>query len=67
MSFSSLNQLLLPLLDALPQLAAIHRDALNVALGFSDGTPPGKLIVSNAVLALLRQAAICTTRARRPR
>lgn len=38
-SFSSLNQLLLPLLDALPQLAAIHRDALNVALGFSDGTP----------------------------
>ena len=57
-SFSSLNQLLLPLLDALPQLAAIHRDALNVALGFSDGTPPGKLIVSNAVLALLRQEAI---------
>lgn len=56
-SFSGLNQVLLPLLGALSQLPAIHRDAINVALGFSDGTAPGRLVVSNAALALLRQAA----------
>ena len=56
-SFSGLNQLLLPLLDALPQLPAVHRDALNVALGFGDGAAPSRLVVSNAALVLLRQAA----------
>ena len=57
MSFSGLNQVLLPLLDALPELAALHRDALNVALGFGEGAPPSRLVVSNAALVLLRQAA----------
>jgi DNA-binding CsgD family transcriptional regulator len=56
-SFSGLNQVLLPLLGALPQLSALHRDALNVALGFADGAPPNRLVVSNAALMLLRQAA----------
>ena len=56
-SFSGLNQLLLPLLDALPQLPAVHRDALNVALGFGDGAAPSPLVVSTAALVLLRQAA----------
>ena len=56
-SFSGLNQVLLPLLDALPQLPAVHRDALNVALGFGEGAPPSRLVVSNAALVLLRQAA----------
>jgi DNA-binding CsgD family transcriptional regulator len=56
-SFSGLNQILLPLLGALPQLAAVHRDALNVALGLGDGAPPSRLVVSNAALMLLRQAA----------
>jgi DNA-binding CsgD family transcriptional regulator len=56
-SFSGLNQLLLPLLGALPQLPAVHRDALNVALGFGEGTPPSRLVVSNAALVLLRRAA----------
>ena len=56
-SFSGLNQVLLPLLGALPQLPAIHRDALNVALGFGDGAPPSRLVVSNAALLLLRQTA----------
>src|SRR4029450_1001321 len=37
-SFSGLNQVLLPLLGALPQLPAAHRNALNIALGF--GTRP---------------------------
>ncbi len=40
MSFSGLNQVLLPLLDVLPQLPAVHRDALNVALGFGEGVAP---------------------------
>ena len=56
-SFSGLNQLLLPLLAALPHLPAVHRDALNVALGFGDGAPPSRLVVSNAALVLLRQTA----------
>jgi DNA-binding CsgD family transcriptional regulator len=56
-SFSGLNQVLLPLLGALPQLPAAHRNALNIALGFGNGPPPGRLVVSNAALVLLRQAA----------
>jgi len=56
-SFSGLNQLLLPLLGALPQLPAVHRNALDVALGFGDGPPPSRLVVSNAALVLLRQTA----------
>jgi DNA-binding CsgD family transcriptional regulator len=56
-SFSALNQVLLPLLEALPQLPAVHRDALNVALGFGEGAPPNRLVVSNAALVLLRRAA----------
>jgi len=57
-SYSGLNQVLLPLLDALPRLSAIHRDALNVALGFGEGAPPNRLVVSNAALVLLREAAV---------
>jgi DNA-binding CsgD family transcriptional regulator len=58
MSFSGLNQVLLPLVDELLQLPAVHRDALNVALGFGEGAPPSRLVVSNAALVLLRTAAI---------
>src|SRR5262245_2307040 len=56
-SFSGLNQVFLPLLGALRQLAPVHRNALNVALGFGIGAPPNRLVVSNATLVLLRQAA----------
>ena len=56
MSFSGLNQLLFPILDTVPQLPSVHRDALNVALGFGEGVPPSPLVVSNAVLVLLRTA-----------
>lgn len=56
-SFSGLNQVLLPLLGALSELPAVHRSALNVALGFGDGAPPSRLVVSNAALVLLRHAA----------
>jgi DNA-binding CsgD family transcriptional regulator len=56
MSFGGLNQLLLPLRDALDQLDGWQRDALNFTLGFGAGPAPGRLVVSNAVLALLEQA-----------
>src|SRR5262249_46369209 len=56
-SFPGLHQVLLPLLDLLPQLPELHREALNVALGFGEGAPPSLLVVSNAALALLWNAA----------
>jgi hypothetical protein len=56
-SFTGLNQVLLPLLSALPQPPALHGDAINVAPGFGDGAAPSRLVVSNAAHVLLRQAA----------
>ena len=56
-SFSGLNQLLLPLLEDLSRLDGSLRDALSVALGFAEGPPADRLTVASAVLALLRQAA----------
>jgi DNA-binding CsgD family transcriptional regulator len=57
LSFAALNQVLYPLLDGLPQLSALQGKALSVALGLSDGSPADRLVVSNAALALLLQAA----------
>jgi predicted ATPase len=57
LSFAALNQVLYPLLDGLQQLSALHGRALRVALGLSDGSPADQLVVSNAALALLLQAA----------
>jgi DNA-binding CsgD family transcriptional regulator len=57
MSFAALNQVLYPLLGELEQLSALHGKALRVALGLSDGSPADPLVVSNAALALLLQAA----------
>jgi DNA-binding CsgD family transcriptional regulator len=56
-SFSALNQLLLPLRGELSRLDGLHRDALNVALGFSDGLARDQLVISTAVLALLGHVA----------
>lgn len=56
-SFCGLNQLLLPLCDDLDRLDGPQRDALNVALGFRDGPACEPLLVSNAVVTLLRQVA----------
>jgi DNA-binding CsgD family transcriptional regulator len=56
-SFFGLNQLLLPLRDDLGLLDQPQREVLNVALGFRDGPAPGRLVVSNAALTLLQQAA----------
>lgn len=55
--FSALNQLLLPLRADLNRLDRMQRDALNVALGFSEGLACNQLVVSNAALTLLYQAA----------
>jgi DNA-binding CsgD family transcriptional regulator len=57
-SFSGLNQVLLPLGDELAELSATYRDALKVALGLSAGPPSDRLVISNAALALLRQATV---------
>ncbi len=58
-SFSGLNQLLLPLLEDLSRrLDGSLRDVLSVALGLVEGPPADRLTVATAVLALLRQAAI---------
>jgi DNA-binding CsgD family transcriptional regulator len=56
-SFSGLHQILFPLLAEFDKLSALHKDALNVALGFGAGPPSDHLVVGNAALALLRQSA----------
>lgn len=56
-SFSGLNQLLLPLRIDVSRLGALQRNALNAALGFSDCSAGDRLVLHNAVLTLLSQAA----------
>jgi DNA-binding CsgD family transcriptional regulator len=56
-SFSGLNQVLLPLGGELAELSTTYRGALKVALGLSAGPPSDRLVVSNAALDLLDQAA----------
>jgi DNA-binding CsgD family transcriptional regulator len=56
-TFSGLHQALLPLHEEIAQLTATYRDALNVALGFGEGPAPDRLLVANATLTVLRQAA----------
>ncbi|MFI9411529.1 ATP-binding protein [Nocardia gamkensis] len=57
-SYSGLNQILMPVIDGLDQLSAPLRDALTVALGLGDGDPPRTLVVCNAALGLLTRAAV---------
>ena len=54
-SYSGLNQLLLPLLSGLQDLNEDHRNALMVALGLA--APPERLVVCTASLSLLRGQA----------
>ena len=56
-SYSALNQILLPLYAALDRLDPAGREAISVALGFGAGPPPKRLVVCNAALALVRSAA----------
>ena len=62
LSFSGLNHVLHPLLDGLAALPPLHRQALSVALGLDAGAPSDRLVVSNAVLGLLRDAAVDSAR-----
>ena len=55
--FSGLIHVLHPFVDGLAVLPDLHRHALTVALGLDAGAPADRLVVSNAVLALLRNAA----------
>ena len=55
--FSGLHQLLLPLHEEFSQLNSAHRDALNVALGFGEGTAPDRLVICNAALTVLQRSA----------
>lgn len=52
--YSTLNQLLLPLLAPLSELAAEHQEAIEVICGLRVGPVPGLHIAGAAVLALLR-------------
>ncbi|MFG3206646.1 AAA family ATPase [Streptomyces sp. NPDC048192] len=59
-SFAGLNQALFPLLPAFSELGDEHAGALRVALGFETGTAPDRLMLSNAVILLLRKMAART-------
>ncbi|SFN86432.1 AAA ATPase domain-containing protein [Geodermatophilus obscurus] len=54
---AGLSRLLQPVMGAWDTLAALHRDALATALGHRAGPTPDRLVVSTAVLALLREVA----------
>jgi DNA-binding NarL/FixJ family response regulator len=56
-SYSCLNQLLLPVHTALDRLPPGPREALSVALGFGAGAPPDVLLVCNAALTLVTELA----------
>ncbi len=55
--FASLHQLCAPLLDAVEQLPAPQRDALEVAFGRAAGAAPDRFLVGLAVLTLLSRTA----------
>ncbi|WP_433286180.1 AAA family ATPase [Pseudonocardia sp. CA-142604] len=57
-AYSGLNQLLFALRESLGELGEVHREALEVALGFGSGPPPDRLLVSTAALLLVRNAAV---------
>lgn len=57
-SFSGLNQILVPVIDCARSLSPTYRKALDTALGFADGAAPSRLVISNAALALLAAAAV---------
>ncbi|PZG24133.1 LuxR family transcriptional regulator [Micromonospora craterilacus] len=56
-SYSCLNQLLLPVHADLERLPPGPREALAVALGFRAGPPPDALLVCNAALLLVKAVA----------
>jgi DNA-binding CsgD family transcriptional regulator len=55
-NFAALCRLLQPVLGQLHDLGDLYQRALTVALGLGDGPPADRLVLANAVVALLRQA-----------
>jgi hypothetical protein len=55
-NFAALGRLLQPVLGQLHDLGDLYQRALTVALGLGDGPPADRLVLANAVVALLRQA-----------
>ncbi|SNS25104.1 regulatory protein, luxR family [Geodermatophilus saharensis] len=55
--FAGLHQLLVPVLDEWAALSPLHRGALARSLGYQAGPPADRLVVSTAVLTLLRRVA----------
>jgi DNA-binding CsgD family transcriptional regulator len=60
LSFAGLNQIIMPLLSFTDELEPAYQDALQVVLGFGNGCKPERLVICNAVMALLRHAALVT-------
>ncbi|WP_198347912.1 AAA family ATPase [Plantactinospora sp. KBS50] len=56
-SYSALNQLLLPVRGDLDRLPTGPREALSVALGFDAGATPDALLICNATLLLIREVS----------
>jgi DNA-binding CsgD family transcriptional regulator len=56
-SFSGLNQALLPVHDYLERLSPLHKSALSAALGLGAAPASDRLVVSSAALSLLREVA----------
>jgi AAA ATPase domain len=59
-NFSALDRLLQRLLGHVDELSSSYQRALKAALGLGDEVPADRLVLSNAVLALLRQASAVT-------
>jgi DNA-binding CsgD family transcriptional regulator len=57
LGFAALNQALIPVLEYVEQLGAGHREALAIALGLREGKAGDRLMISTAVLLLLRRVA----------
>jgi DNA-binding CsgD family transcriptional regulator len=57
MAFACLHQLCVPLLGRIERLPSPQRNALQVALGLSDGQTPDRFLVGLAVLTLIGEAA----------
>jgi len=57
LAFAALQQLCSPSLDLIERLPDPQRDAMEVALGLSAGSPPNLFLVGLAVLSLLSESA----------
>jgi DNA-binding CsgD family transcriptional regulator len=55
LGYAGLHQLLLPVIDALPELPETHRTALGAALGLDHGRTPDALTLTTATLVLFRR------------